>query len=175
MQTLYMVEMDMPHPERLVQWHAWYEEHVRHLLARPGFRSAQRFRSVAPDASPYLAIYELEDETALTRPGYAGPAAAAAWAPFMNNWRRNLFSGSIAIDAVAANGWLALCDRVAEDAPAIPPDYNRLQTRGLDRSVVERGLCSGVGARPQAMQAAGCAVRVFTPISPMRVASGIQP
>lgn len=175
MLTLYMVEMDMPYPGRLPHWHAWYEEHVERLLTTmPGFLRAQRFRSIAPHPAPYLAIYELADETALTSPAYVGPKAAAAWAPFMNNWRRNLFCGIEPLNAVPSDGWLAVWDRVSKDAPPLGANYARLQPKGLDRTVLERGLLAGAGSQqPTPRQEAGWSLRVFSPISLLKVAPGL--
>lgn len=48
------------------EFHEWYEQvHIPDLLAIPGIRSAQRYRSTREDGSNrWLAIYELVDDPA---------------------------------------------------------------------------------------------------------------
>lgn len=169
---LYMVEMDMPHADRLAAWNAWYEGHIEHLLAMPGFLSAQRFCAVAPDASPYLAIYEIERASVLTGRAYtsrAGPKSASDWAPFMSNWRRNLFAGAKRMKEVSIDEHLVLWDRTSAAAPRLETGYVALRPAGLDESVFQRGMC----VLPKAqIPPAGCGpdwvIRTFCPLSSMR-------
>src|SRR5690349_11442884 len=138
-----MPEMDMPDAALLEAWHAWYAAHLAKLLTIPGFRSAQRFVATLPHASPYVAIYALDNADVLTSDAYkakAGPASAGEWRARMTNWRRNLFAASHDAPGVEADGWLAVIDRVTLDAPPLPPGCLRLRPVGLDRSVAERGL-----------------------------------
>ncbi len=174
-----MVEMDMSHGDRLAQWHAWYEAHVDKLLTMPGFISAQRFVSIGPTLSPYLAIYSVTDESALTNPTYtarAGPQSASTWAPFMSNWQRNLLDGVTVAAEVNSGQWIALIDRQAPDAPELPPGFARLKPVGLDCSMVERGLRWGAQdeAPPSPAQAQGWTLRVWRPLSAQKVASGAR-
>ncbi len=175
---LYMVEMDMPHAERLAAWHTWYDAHVQRLLGMPGFCTAQRFVTNAPAAAPYLAVYSVTDATALSNPTYttrAGPQSASDWAPFMNNWRRNLVDGLDEAPAVGPSQWLALFDRESDAAPALPAGYTVLRPAGLDGTVVERGLMVGATgvAPPLAAQGPHWSLRIALPLSPrLRAAAG---
>lgn len=61
---LLVVQMEVA-PEDIEELNAWYwEEHIPERLACPGFISARRFQ--AADGSPeFIALYELEDVSAL--------------------------------------------------------------------------------------------------------------
>lgn len=69
---LLMVQMEIPqeHEDELNAW--YWEEHVPERLACPGFLSARRFRlqSANADVPRYLALYELDDVSALESPEY---------------------------------------------------------------------------------------------------------
>lgn len=166
---LYMVEMNMPHHERLTEWHEWYRHHLQRLIAIPGILTAQRFQAEAPTPSPFLAVYSIVDADVLTSPGYrskAGPTSTGDWQPMMTNWYRNIADGLGELPEVSHDGWLALMDRTAEAAPALPADYVRLRPVGLDCSFLERGLTTGSAddMPPQSREEAGWRVRVFRPI-----------
>ncbi len=85
---IYMVEMDFPHSELLAEWEVWYAGHLRNLLSISGILSAQRFKAVAPDRSPYLAIYGIAHAHVLSGDEYrtrAGPTSTKEWGPRMTN------------------------------------------------------------------------------------------
>lgn len=64
---LMMIDVD---PAREAEFNRWYnEEHLPELLALPGFRAARRFLSRA-DGPRYLAIYEIDDPSALETEAY---------------------------------------------------------------------------------------------------------
>ncbi|WP_345751038.1 DUF4286 family protein [Microbacterium rhizophilus] len=69
---LLMVQMEIAaeHEDELNAW--YWEEHVPERLACPGFRSARRFRLESSNAETpkYLALYELDDVSALETPEY---------------------------------------------------------------------------------------------------------
>ena len=66
---LLVVQMEVD-PGDVEELDAWYwEEHIPERLACPGFLSARRFR--ATEAPPrFIALYELEDISALSTPEY---------------------------------------------------------------------------------------------------------
>ncbi len=69
---LLMVQMEVP-AEFEDELNAWYwDEHVPERLACPGFISARRFKLEDTNGSvpKYLALYELEDISALQTPEY---------------------------------------------------------------------------------------------------------
>lgn len=54
-------------PERELEFNRWYTHvHLPDLSAAPGFVRARRFRNALPnpDSAPYLALYEVEGESA---------------------------------------------------------------------------------------------------------------
>ena len=168
---LYMVEMDMPYPDRLEAWEAWYASHIKKLLALPGFRSAQRFRALTPTPSPYLAIYGLASADALVSPEYrakAGPGSTGEWRTLMTNWRRNLVKGLAEAPPVAPEHRLVMIDRLVEAAPPLPSGFTSLTPVDLDRSMVERGIrvCPPAEAMAIARGDDTTHVRVFSPLGP---------
>ena len=78
---LLVVQMEVP-ADFEAELNAWYwEEHVPERLACPGFRSARRFKLTASnrDGMPsYLALYELDDISALETPEYRHATGAGA-------------------------------------------------------------------------------------------------
>ena len=177
---LYMVEMDMPHAERLPAWHDWYAHHLERLVAIPGILTAQRFGAGAPTPSPYLAVYTIANAEVMTSPAYrakAGPSSTGDWQPLMTNWFRNIVEGVDALPEIPQRGWLALADRVDDSAPPLPEGFTALRSVGLDRSFTERGLMIGSEARtpPAPREEAGWRLRVFTPLSPQVKARGGGP
>jgi len=58
---LYMVEMDLPDRSREVDWHAWYRTHIGKLLTVDGYHGGQRFESLTPTPSPFLALHDVDD------------------------------------------------------------------------------------------------------------------
>jgi hypothetical protein len=76
--VIYMVEMDMPHPEREAEWHAWYLAHIRVLLSVPGFQASQRFKATLPTPAPFLALHEVASAALFDSETYrsrGGPAS----------------------------------------------------------------------------------------------------
>ena len=58
-------------PEKEEEWNEWYNQvHIPDILRCPGFLSARRFRAFQGKGPRYKAIYELEDEKALTTPEF---------------------------------------------------------------------------------------------------------
>lgn len=168
--TLYMVEMDMPHRERLGDWHEWYKHHLERLISIPGILTAQRFGADAETASPYLAVYTVADAGVLTSPAYrakAGPTSAGEWQNVMTNWYRNVVEGLDELPEIPTDGWLALFDRKTASAPPLPREYTELRPVALDCSFIRRGLLTGsAGERPPAAQEhPDLTVRTFRPLS----------
>ena len=107
---LYMVEMDLPDRSKIDAWHAWYEMHIRKLLALPGFHGSQRFFSLTATASPFLAIHHVDGPQFFDSEAYkkvGGPTGTGEWQSRMTNWYRNLFDHP--------GGWpeVAMADRLA--------------------------------------------------------------
>jgi len=169
---LYMVELDLPHPALLDEWQAWYGEHLRVLLSIPGILSAQRFRSITPSASPFVAIYTIAGADVMTSPAYraqAGPKSPGRWSELMTNWYRNVLDGLDCAPEVPPGGWLAIMDRRTAAAPPLPQGFIALRPVALDCSIVERGLmfgCEGISP-PAAREEQGGLLRICNPITPL--------
>jgi hypothetical protein len=176
--VLYIVEMEFTYTEQLTEWHAWYNNHLLTLLSVPGFRSAQRFKSITPTVSPYLALYTLDSAAVIDSPAYrqkGGPASTEPWRSRMTQWHRNLCEGLDEAPTVPLIGWVAVFDRATASAPALPAGYHRLIPTGLDRTIVERGLKWGATAadRPQPSVQNGVSLRVYQPLAERMSQSGI--
>ena len=174
---LYMVEMELPQRSLLDEWHRWYDGHLRMLLTVPGFLTAQRFESTTPAASPFVAMYSLENAGVITSDAYrakAGPGSTGKWRELMTNWNRNLLEGAVRAPAVPLDGWLAVMDRRSSSAPPLPSGFIALKPVGLDCSIVERGLLAGDrGTAPPAPQEAdGWQLRVCRPLTSQLVPGG---
>src|SRR5712692_4245715 len=101
-----MVEMDLPHPDRAAEWHAWYLAHIRVLLTVPGFCASQRFKAIVATPSPYLALHEVASTALFDSEAYrarGGPESTGEWRSLQTNWHRNLLDG-------------------VEETPAVPSD-----------------------------------------------------
>ena len=173
---LYMVELDFPHPAMLDEWNRWYTGHLRMLLSIPGLESAQRFQATTPTRSPYVAIYTIADEGVMTSPAYlakAGRKSPGQWAPLMTNWDRNVLDGIDRAPEVPMDGWVAIYDRLAPDAPPLPEGYVPLRPVALDRTIAERGLLFGrAGAEPPAWREHdGVHIRICKPLTPLLTAA----
>lgn len=175
---LYMVEVDVPYPERIAEWETWYEKHAVMLLSIPGILFVQRFRSVSSDIS-FTQLYSIRNAGVISSPAYqakAGPGSTGEWRTLMTNWHRNILEGIDLVPEVASGGWLAVSDRLVEQAPALPSGYVGLKPVGLDRNVVERGLMFGdeKSVPPAVTQDGHVRTRVFRPAS-RRLSSSVEP
>ena len=165
---LYMVEMDLPDRTREDDWHAWYLNHIRKLLTVPGFYGSQRFESLTPTPSPFLAIHDVSGPELFESDAYksvGGPSGTGEWRAVMTNWYRNLFDGIERMPEVATEEHLV----IAEEGAQLPDQHTTrvtwLTVAGLDRSSGGRGFVilepgedhSGLGNID--------GVRVFKPIT----------
>ncbi len=167
---LYMVELDLPHPSLLEEWHRWYAGHLQMLLSVPGILSAQRFQSITPSASPFVAIYTIAGADVMTSPAYrakAGPKSPGHWSALMTNWYRNVLDGLERAPEVPLNGWLAIMDRRTASAPPLPEGFSALRPVALDCSIVERGLWFGRegSAPPEVRDEKESHLRICKPIT----------
>ena len=93
---IYMVEMALLDTTRRAEWDTWYTSHQHRLLSIPGFRASQRFETIHPAASPFVALHQVDSAEIFTSPTYkakAGPTNTGEWQAKMDNWHRNLFEG----------------------------------------------------------------------------------
>jgi len=58
---IFYVESSPISPERVDEYHRWYEQHIGEILSLEGFRSARRFVTVG-DGGSFVAMYEIEGD-----------------------------------------------------------------------------------------------------------------
>lgn len=170
---IYAVELDLTDRARRREWDAWYLAHMHKLLRVPGISSAQRFESVAPTPSPFLALYSVTSGNVLQGPDYrsvGGPASTGEWRALHANWHRNVFSGLREAPYVGADQHLVVLDRMDDAAPPLPAEADVLRSDSLDRSVAERGLRVIASGAPDPTAAAGIAMRRFRPLTDRLIA-----
>jgi hypothetical protein len=170
---IYMVEMNLLDTARRAEWDAWYVAHQHRLLSIPGFRASQRFETIHPATSPFVALHEVASADVFTSPAYraqAGPTNTGEWQAKMNNWHRNLFALDHTPD-VPMDARLIVVE--ADGATALPSDVSVtwMDGVGLDRSVSRRGLAV-LPATAADRRAGFEAIRVLKPIGPRLLARG---
>jgi hypothetical protein len=168
---IYMVEMALIDTHRRVEWDAWYLEHMKKLISIPGIQATQRFETLGPHASPFVALHQVTGPEVFTSDVYrskAGPTGTGEWRDRMNNWHRNVLDGLAETPDVPMEGALV----VVEDGAAAPLPVTWLTSVGLDKSVNRRAL--GFVARLGEAEgfAAMRGVRVCKPLTPRLVAGG---
>jgi hypothetical protein len=162
---IYMVEMALLDTARRAEWDTWYVAHQHRLLSIPGFRASQRFESIHPVASPFVALHEVDSGDIFTSPAYrakAGPTNTGEWQTKMNNWHRNLFALDHTPD-VPMDSRLVVVE--ADGASAVPAGVPMtwMEAVGLDRSVPRRGLAVMPSATADRL-AGQPGIRVLKPI-----------
>jgi hypothetical protein len=123
--VIYMVEMALLDIARRAEWDAWYVAHQHRLLSIPGFRASQRFETIHPATSPFVALHEVDSAEIFASPAYrakAGPTNTGEWQAKMNNWHRNLFARDHTPD-VPMDARLVVVD---------PPESSRLAPEPVD-------------------------------------------
>jgi hypothetical protein len=167
---IYMVEMALIDVARRTEWDAWYLSHMKKLISIPGIQATQRFESLTPDDSPFVALHQVTGADVFTSVAYrakAGPEGTGEWRERMNNWHRNLLSGADETPDVPMAGALV----IVEAGVSVPIPVQWLDSVGLDRSVQRRGIAV-VASRAEAetlLERPG--VRVCKPLTPRLVAA----
>jgi hypothetical protein len=167
---IYMVEMALIDTARRAEWDAWYLSHMKKLISIPGIQATQRFESLTPHASPFVAMHQVTGPEVFDTEAYrakAGPGGTGEWRERMNNWHRNVLAGIDRTPDVPTEGALV----VVEDGFDAPVPLHWTEAVGLDRSVQRRGLAV-VAARADADALLGLAgVRVCRPLTPRMIAN----
>lgn len=138
---LYMVELKLTDPAKEAAWDEWYLAHLHKLLRVPGFRSAQRFRTIDQAESPLLAIYDVESGDVLTSQAYTsvgGRGSADQWKAILTNWHRNLFEFDGRAPNVQPDEFLIVLDRTSGQSISAPQGFTLLNAIGLDRTIAQR-------------------------------------
>ena len=165
---IYMVEMALLDTDRRAEWDAWYLAHQHKLLSIPGFRASQRFETIHPAQSPFVALHEVDSPETFSGPSYrakAGPTNTGEWQAKMSHWHRNLFVGIDRTPEVALDTRLVVVE--ADGVSKLPGQTSVawMDAVGLDRSVERRGLALMPPATADPL-AGTPGLRVLKPIGP---------
>lgn len=174
MAFLYVVRCNFARPEREAAWNDWYSgPKLRQMLAKPLFRSGQRFVATALDMRrKYLALWLVESPAAFATPEYRADWGFGEWAADVTDWSRDLYDASAAADGLFDIGtgeavYLASFDGMSQAEAQHLPQLVWLEAVGLDRRAPVIGLRKVAPSwRPVAPIAApGLSATVFTPIT----------
>ena len=123
------------------------------MLAKPHFRSCQRFARMSGNGRNYLALWTLQSPDAFKTRQYTTDWGFFEWAPHITDWSRDLFDGGDAAEqsfAVPAQGGLHIVsfdgaspDEAAAARGAVAmsrPDMMWLPIIGLDRHTPIMGV-----------------------------------
>jgi hypothetical protein len=112
MSVVYVVRCNFSDPNKEWAWNDWYSgPKIKQMLAKPFFRTGQRFRKASGTGRNYLALWLLDSPDAFTTKEYTTDWGFFEWRPFITDWNRDLFSGEGRSDsdfAVLAQGALQL-------------------------------------------------------------------
>lgn len=166
---IYMVEMALIDLSRREEWDAWYLSHMKKLITIPGIQATQRFESLSPHPSPFVALHQVTGPEVFTSEPYrakAGPGGTGEWQTRMNNWHRNVLAGIDQTPDVPAEGALI----VAEDGALAPVPLQWAEAIALDRSVTRRGFAVVPLLADAASMVGLPNLRVCKPLTPRLVA-----
>ena len=160
---IYMVEMALIDIARRAEWDDWYLSHMKKLISIPGIQATQRFESLTPHESPFVALHQVTGPDVFTSVAYrakAGPGGTGEWRERMNNWHRNLLSGVDETPDVPMEGALVIVEAGIERADPGAMD-------GIYRARSQRATAWNCGCQPRARRprrclgipASGCASR----------------
>jgi hypothetical protein len=190
---VYIVRCNFTQPDKEQAWNAWYSgAKIAQMLAKPYFRTCQRFRLASGSGRDYLALWTLQSPEAFQTAEYTSDWGFFEWAQHVTDWSRDLFDGrpaSQAAFAVAAEGALHVVafDGMSEEeanaarALVVKPKLAMmwLPVAGLDRHTPMIGLqplpdlagsCSSKHHREHRILEA-----IYRPISELYTAKGGRP
>jgi hypothetical protein len=107
---VYIVRCNFTEPAREQAWNDWYSgPKIAQMLAKPHFRTCQRFRRTSGRGRNYLALWTLQSPDAFNTAEYRSDWGFFDWSPYIADWSRDLFDGGDAPEtafAVPPNGSL---------------------------------------------------------------------
>jgi hypothetical protein len=180
---VYIVRCNFTEPAKEQAWNAWYSgPKIAQMLAKPYFRTCQRFRLASGRDRRYLTLWTLQSPDAFTTTEYQSDWGFFEWAPFIADWSRDLFDGGgmpEAAFAVPPNGSLQTMSfdgMTVENANAVraviaqlEPDLMWLPVVGLDRHTPLIGLSPrpdhAPSSRPRDDGATAIDRAIYRPIS----------
>jgi hypothetical protein len=154
MVVAYIVRCNFTEPAQEEAWNAWYSgPKIAQMLAKPYFRTCQRFRRATGPGRDYLALWTLASAEGMTTPEYTAQWGFREWKDYVADWSRDLFDGGAATEmafAVPRAGALHVVSfdgASAHEAGAVRaafaatlPDMMWLPVIGLDRHTPWIGL-----------------------------------
>jgi hypothetical protein len=188
MAFVYIVRCNFTEPAKEQAWNDWYSgPKIKQMLAKPHFRTCQRFRRVAGLGRDYLALWTLQSPDAFGTKEYRSDWGFFEWERYVTDWSRDLFDSDDTPEkafAVPARAALLVVSfdgttPVQADAAraAIAPSHASmlwLPVIGLDRHSPLIGLkpLPGLASLPPVsdMLAAGVQQAIYRPISDLYVA-----
>jgi hypothetical protein len=191
MPVVYVVRCNFSDPNKEWAWNDWYSgPKIKQMLAKPFFRTGQRFRKASGTGRNYLALWLLDSSEAFNTKEYTSDWGFFEWRPYIIDWNRCLFDGNGRSDtdfAVLAHGALQLISfdgMSADDAQAARaateksrPGVMWFPTVGLDRETPFIGLrplpditTSKLSSAPLP---AGAQEAIYRPISDLHRAEAI--
>jgi hypothetical protein len=180
---VYIVRCNFTASEKEQAWNAWYSgPKIEQMLAKPHFRTCQRFRLAAGSGRNYLALWTLQSPEAFRTAEYTSDWGFFEWASHVTDWSRDLFDSGGAAEAdfaVAPDGSLrtvsfdGMSDPEAQATRAAvapsEPEIMWLPVVGLDRHTPLIGLRPLPGPTParssQQLIAPGVQDAIYRPIS----------
>src|SRR5262245_42257620 len=94
MTFVYIVRCNFTEPAKEQAWNAWYSgPKIEQMLAKPYFRTCQRFRIAQGTGRRYLALWTLQSPEAFNTAEYTSDWGFSEWAPYIVDWSRDLFDG----------------------------------------------------------------------------------
>ena len=150
----YIVRCNFTEPAKEQAWNAWYSgPKIEQMLAKPYFRTCQRFRLASGTGRNYLALWTVQSPAAFETVEYTSDWGFSDWAPYITDWSRDLFDGGAASErafGVTPAGLLhalsfdGVDEADAQAARALiaksEPDMMWLPVIGLDRQTPLIGL-----------------------------------
>jgi hypothetical protein len=95
MPLVYIVRSKFTRPDKENAWNAWYSgPKIKQMLAKPYFRTCQRFRLASGTGRNYLTLWTLDSPEAFKTPQYTSDWGFFEWAPYISDWSRDLFDGT---------------------------------------------------------------------------------
>jgi len=166
---IYMVEQNLSDRGKREGWDPWYLAHMKMLITIPGIHATQRFESLHPHASPFVALHEVDSPDVFESAAYrakAGPTNTGEWRLLMVNWHRNVFAGIEHTPDVAMDARLL----VVEDGAVAPVKLAWLTAVGLERSPARRAIAVIPLAADAEALIGQPGIRVCKPLTPRLVA-----
>ena len=84
---VYMVRCNFAEPAKEQAWNAWYSgPKIEQMLAKPYFRTCQRFRLASGTGRNYLALWTVQSPAAFETAEYTSDWGFSDWAPYITDW-----------------------------------------------------------------------------------------